>query len=133
MWYDSDNEDESLPSLLKPIDGDDFTITEGTLILVDPQKRLTSSEVSGYSVSISIFDALGNRVLNLNSLTEDNGSIKAGAVVMSGRVQFAIVWNATNSKNRRVGGGAYLAIVSAKNSDGDEIVKKHAIKIPVEK
>lgn len=129
IWFDK----ETMPDLAKEVIEKFSPAKEGSLILIDPQARLNESEWDKYSASMAVFDVLGNQVISLASLESNGESIESAQVVINGRTQFAVLWSAKNEKRRRVGTGAYVAVVSVTDNNGKETVQKHMLKVPARK
>ncbi len=126
MWYDINNKDsEGLDIVLNK-----FKSQNGSLILIDPQARLNESEWSKFEASLVIFDVLGNRLISLSSLESSSDAVQSTTVTVNGRTQFAILWNCKNKKGRRVGSGAYLAVINVTDNNGKKVMRKHMLKVP---
>ena len=75
--------------------------------------------------SISIFDAVGSKVIDgeLNS----SGKSLVGELHHDPRTRVIFYWNGQNSSGRRVGRGAYLAIVTVTDANGQAVREKITI------
>lgn len=127
IWFDKD--DDNFKDLRDKLNNIPFD--EGTLILVDPYVRLSDSELQKYTGSMVVLDMLGHRVMSLGDIFTSSGNVIAQKIEINGRTQFAVVWDGTNTKGRRVGSAAYLAVIEIVDNTGKSIMERAMI--PVKK
>jgi hypothetical protein len=99
-----------IPDRIYTLEG--ITEPTGTVIMVDPVIRSHGK--------ISIYDATGNLILASRSLVDDPRGLR-----------LYYVWNGRNLRNRAVGSGTYLGIVSIKSNGGIQFQEARRVMIGV--
>lgn len=118
-----ENPDEfKIPEELAP---EHYLDDHGIVIIVDFMSKLWNSE--SVSAKVTIFDALGNEVSSTSQMNE--GTHLVAELKQDPRTRVVIYWDGRNEKSRRVGTGAYLAVISIVDPNGKEVVERIPIGI----
>jgi hypothetical protein len=116
-----DPQDKAIPVELKKSNG---LIINGTIILLKPNIFVPVRELMKVRVAIEIYDPLGNSIANGKGYEVNNGLVEMHARQIGQDCYIIILWADGNTRNRIVGSGSYLGMLSIEYPDGSSESKK---------
>jgi hypothetical protein len=133
MWYDGTKDGtKPLSTIISSNSGDNIDFESALLLIVDPRERLRDSDWEGYQLKVTLFDVIGNEILSYTK-GESTDNCKAATAYLNNRLKYVFAWDGRNSRGRRVGSGAYLAIFSLKRPNGTVLNIRKTVMVPAVK